>query len=198
MLSLGLAEIAEAPATALWLERQVQRAEEATSKLAKFYKALQQIIDSLKALKSGLRAEQGLARLKKFTTLAKDFDKALEVGKLRNLRVFSDGNAAKLADWVWDVGKHGKNADEVGKALDLGKGGILGYTTVRASVSAVTAATGLSAAPGVKGLAETLGEGALDNVRDNAQGAAEVVYLARPPVNRIDAMINYPPASREP
>jgi hypothetical protein len=44
----------------------------------------------------------------------------------------------------------------------------------------------------------TAGGAALDSVKDNAQGAAEAVYLAHLPVNRIDAMINYPLTSQEP
>jgi uncharacterized protein YukE len=100
-ITLGLATAAEAPITAAYLAKRVKAAEEAASKLAIFYRSLKKILDSLKDLKSAYRTAKGFERLKKFTTLAKDFDTVLDAGKLRNLRLFSDGKAAKLADLVW-------------------------------------------------------------------------------------------------
>jgi hypothetical protein len=145
-LTLGLGTAVDAAGTAVFLGRKVEEAEQAASKLAAVYKTLKEVVESLTKLKEGVQEAEGLARLKKFMSLGKDFDEAaLEAAKLRNLRIFSDGKLAKAADMIWDAGKHGKNAEEVEEVLKMGKTALVTRIGVKAAMSGTVGATGLPA-----------------------------------------------------
>lgn len=200
-LTLGLATIAEAPATSAFLASRVAAAEQSASKLADFYRALQKIVESLKELKEGVETAKGLDKLEKFVSLARDFTKVLEIGKLRNLRLFGDGKLAEAAKVLWGGGEHAAGAPEV---LAAGSGGVLADASVRAGLSGVMGLTGLPAAPGAAGLASGVLTGGLSEISGNPQGAAEAFGLGTPPippappVSKVKAMLaNEPPAPKE-
>jgi WXG100 family type VII secretion target len=203
-LTLGLATLAEAPATAAFLARELEQAEQAASKLAAVLRALKKIVDELKDLQKEYETAKGLERLKKFTTLAKDFEeKTFEVAKLKNLRAFGNGKVASFAKKVWESGAHGRNAEELAKVADMGKTEFLTRTAVKAGMSGTMGLTGVSAEPGLKGLATRYVEGGLDDLGENGQGAADAVGLGppvpqAPAVNRIDALINHHTPAQEP
>lgn len=203
-LTLGLATAAEAPATALFLATRLKEAEQAASKLADVYRALLKIVKELKDLKGAYEKEKGLARLRKFATFAKDFEgRSFEMAKLKNLRALGDGKLAKVANKLWESGEHGPNAEQLGKVAKMGKTEFFTRTAANAGLHGTVALTGLSAEPGLKGLASDYVEGGLGDLEKNGQGAADAVGLGpsvpqAPPTSEIDAIINPPAPPKEP
>lgn len=195
LATAGAATVFEAAGTAAFLGKKVEDAEQAASRLAHVYLALQKIVQSLQDAKNAYKTAKGLDRLKKLYSMSKSFDSAFEVGKFRNLRMFGNGKLSTAGRMVFESGRHGPHAKEIKDVIELGKGGVLTTGAMRAGVAGVIGATGVDSEPGAAGLAKGLLSGNVNNLPENAQGAAEAVGLGppipeAPPPGRIRAILD--------
>lgn len=192
LATAGAATLFEAAGTAAFLGQKTAQAEEAASKLAGVYRALERIVKAIQDMKKAYKAEKGFSRLRKFFGMRKDLDEVLDAGKLRNLRMFSDGKLAGAAKFLFGAGKHAEGMPAV---LDIGKAGVLATAGVRVGMAGAIGASGVSAEPGIVGLGKGLLDGSLKDVPKNDEGAAEALGLnpdppEAPSVQQVDATLS--------
>lgn len=195
LATAGAATVFEAAGAAAYLGDKIAQAEEAASRLAGVYRALRMAVDSLQDSKSAYKTAKGLDRLKNLYSMSKSFDHAFEAGKIRNLRMFGDGKLATAGRMLFESGRHGPHAEEMRKVVELGKGGVLTTSAMKAGMAGVIGVTGVDSEPGVTGLAKGLISGNVNNLPENAQGAAEAVGLGpsvpeAPPPGQIQSILD--------
>lgn len=195
----GLATGVEALASADFLADKVTEAGTAAAKLADVLTTLRKVLESLKfeQLDKGYEALQkaeSLDKVRKFLALGKTFQGSLKYGKLINLASLNDGKLAAVAEFAIDTGFVGSDSAKFAEAAKLGKLGLSSRVGANAMLAAAEGLTGLPTAKDGAGLAKDLAKGALKDLRDNGQGAADAVEGAEPEMSetarRLNALLN--------
>ena len=207
ILTAGLATGIEALASAGFIIRKVEEAEQAVGKLASAYRAMGKLLQGLAKIGEAdkgfeaLKKAEGLEKFGKFFELGKTFTEGLKVGTVANLRFLGDGKLAGAAVKAFDVAGRGLADGDVEKITKLGADGMAYRIGVNAVMSAAGELTGLPANTGLVGLGQDMASGTISDLENNGQGAADAAGAGSPvpegrPVSRIAAMLNpdkYPP-----